>query len=386
MSNPEFPDSGREEPGGSSPDAAVGNRLRYGGTAGEFAKIALTNTIASIATLGIYRFWGKTRERRYLWGGIDFLGDRAEYTGTGRELLMGFVVALAILGLLFGMMYAIQLAFVDVPWVGGYAQVVHSLILLYLVFVAQFRARRYRLSRTRWRSIRFGQDGSSLRYGLLALGWSAVVILSLGTAYAVYRTRLQRYRSTHTSFGDRRFGLDARAMDLLKPWLLAWVLLVPTLGMSYVWYRVREFRYFAGKSRCGAFSFRSDLRTPPVVVYILAFIVGFVLLVVCLIAASIAFASSSFLPEMVALTENAAGLLPDGSDPAQIVVLVATLVVFVPALKVLQTLLLVHPLFGEIFGSVSIIGEGDFATIAQSRQTAPGRGEGLADALDVGAV
>ena len=275
--------------------------------------------------------------------------------------------------------------------VGMSAQVVHSLVLLYLVFVAQYRARRYRLSRTRWRSIRFGQDGSSLRYGLIALGWSIVVILSLGTAYAVYRTRLQRYRSTHTSFGDRRFGFEAQAMHLLKSWLLAWVLLVPTLGISHVWYRVREFRYFAEKSRCGAFTFRSDLRTPPVVAYILAFIVGFLLLMACLIAASIAFASSSLFPEMVALTQSAAGmfpggLLPDGSDPAQIVFLVATLVVFMPTLKLLQTILLVHPLFGAIVGSVSVVGEEDFATIAQSPQAAPGRGEGLADALDVGAV
>ena len=190
----------------------------------------------------------------------------------------------------------------------------------------------------------------------------------------------------HTSFGNRRFGFEARAMDLLKPWLVAWVLLVPTLGTSYVWYRVREFRYFAEKSRCAAITFRSDLRTPPVVVYILAFIVGFVMLTVCLIAASIAFATSALFPQMVALTQNAAGMLPDGSDPVQIVVLVATLVVFLPALKFLQTLLLVHPLFGTIFGSISVIGEEDFATIAQSRQTPPGRGEGLADALDVGAV
>ena len=380
------PGSDRTEPARSNPDTAVDDRLRYDGTAGEFAKIALTNTIASIATLGIYRFWGKTRERRYLWGGIRFLGDRAEYAGTGRELLLGFVIALAILGLLFGVSYAIQLVFVDVPWVGVSAQVVHSLALLYLVFVAQYRARRYRLSRTRWRSIRFSQDGSSLQYGLIALGWSVVVILSLGTAYAVYRTRLQRYRSTHTSFGDRRFGFEARAMDLLKSWLLSWILLVPTLGLSYVWYRVREFRYFVGKSRCSAFTFRSDLRTAPVIMYILAFIVGFVILMVCLVAASIAFASSALLPELAGLMEGATGMLPDGSDPAQIVILVATLVIFMPTFKLLQTLLLVHPLFGEIFGSVSVVGEEDLATIAQSRQAAPGRGEGLADALDVGAV
>ena len=68
------------------------------------------------------------------------------------------------------------------------------------------------------------------------------------------------------------------------------------------------------------------------------------------------------------------------------VVFVVMFVIAVPILKVLQTLLLVHPLFRLVFGSISVIGPDDFATIAQSRQAAPRRGEGLADALDVGAV
>ena len=51
-----------------SPGAAVRNRLVYGGARGDLAKIAITNAILTLATLGIYRFWGKTRVRRYLWG------------------------------------------------------------------------------------------------------------------------------------------------------------------------------------------------------------------------------------------------------------------------------------------------------------------------------
>ena len=387
MSNREFSESESSEPTGSTPDEAVRNRLRYDGAAGEFAKIALTNTIASIATLGIYRFWGKTRERRYLWGGISFLGERAEYTGTGKELLLGFVTALAILGLLFGLSYAMQLAFIDAPWVEASVQTVYLLALFYLVFVAQFRARRYRLSRTRWRSIRFAQDGSSLRYGLIALGWSMAVILSLGTAYAVYRTRLQRYRTTHTSFGDGRFAFEARARDLLKPWLLAWVLLVPSLGLSYVWYRVREFRYFAETSRCGAFTFQSDLRAPPVVVYVLAYFLGLVLLMAGLFAA-IAYAAAYGLLvlESMGLTESATDSHHGLTELVQVVVTVVAFVIVIPLIKLLQTLLLVHPLVSAIVGSVDVIGDEDFATVAQSRQTAPERGEGLADALDVGAI
>ena len=386
MNDIQLPETETPRPAGPPENATVHNRLRYHGTAGDFAKIALTNAIASVATLGIYRFWGKTRERRYLWGGIGFLGDRVEYTGIGRELFLGFLVALAVLGLLLGMAYGIQLAFGDALWVQWLVQFVYTVVLIFLIFVAKYRARLYRLSRTQWRGIRFAQDGSSLRYALLAVGWGIVVVLSLGTAYAVYRTRMQHYRTTHTSFGDRRFAFEARALELLKPWLLAWILWLPSLGLSHVWYRVREFRYFAERSRCGSSMFRSDLRTPPVIVYICAHFVGFLCVVAGLFAVIIALASGSLFAQAAAEAESTAWVLSDGSELAAMMVYVVTFVIAIPILKVLQTLLLVHPLFGLVFGSISVIGPDDFATIAQSRQATPRRGEGLADALDVSAV
>ena len=386
MNDIQLPETETPRPAGPPGNAVVHNRLRYHGTAGDFAKIALTNAIASIATLGIYRFWGKTRERRYLWGGIEFLGDRVEYAGIGRELFLGFLVALAVLGLLLGMAYGIPLVFGDALWVQWLVQFVYTFVLIVLIYVAEYRARRYRLSRTQWRGIRFAQDGSSLRYALLALGWGIVVVLSLGSAYAVYRTRVQHYRTTHTSFGDRRFGFDARAVELLKPWLLAWILWLPSLGLSHVWYRVKEFRYFAERSRCGSSMFRSDLRSPPVILYIGAHFAGFLCVVAGLFAVIIALTSGSLFPREAAVSESTEWMLSNGSELAAMVVFVVMFVIAVPILKVLQTLLLVHPLFRLVFGSISVIGQDDFATIAQSRQAAPRRGEGLADALDVGAV
>ena len=213
-----------------------------------------------------------------------------------------------------------------------------------------------------------------------------VVVLSLGTAYAVYRTRVQRYRTTHTSFGDRRFAFEARALELLKPWLVAWILLLPSLGLSYVWYRVREFRYFAERSRYGSSVFRSDLRSLPVILYVGAHFAGFLCVVAGLFAVIIALTSSSLSPQAAAVSERTEWVLSDGSELAAMVVYVVMFVIAVPILKVLQTLLLVHPLFRLVFGSISVIGQDDFATIAQNLEAAPRRGEGLADALDVGAV
>ena len=387
MSEPVLP-AADEVPQDLAPtEAPAGQRLEYDGAAAPLAKIAVSNALLTLVTLGVYRFWGKTRVRRYLWSRVAFLGDRAEYTGTGRELLLGFIAAVVVLGLLGASLFGIEMTTgVDNPFYWA-AQSIYSVAILFLVYVAEYRARRYRLSRTEWRGIRFAQNGSSFRYALIALGWLAVTLLSLGIAYAVYRTRLQRYRTSHTSFGNRRFDFDGRAAELLKTWLLAWIFLLPTLGLTYVWYRAREFRYFTGKSRCGTLTFASDLRTGAMIRIVIVFAL-LILLVVALLFATIlglVFAIVSD-PELAETMQRVDGALPFGLGAPDLAGYVIALVVFFPIVAVVRLLFLIHPLFIEILPSISVIGEEDYEGIAQSAQSMPRRGEGLADALDVGAV
>ena len=357
-------------PARPAPGAGVAERLEYDGSGADLAMIAATNAIATLATFGIYRFWGKTRVRRYLWSRIGWRGDQGEYSGTGMELLRGFLVVLPVLALLFGSSIWIQMVSGVGDPVYWILEFVSILVFLFLIFVAAYLARRYRLSRTEWRGIRFAQDGSSIRYALLVLGWSVVVVLSLGTAYAVLRTRLQHYRTTHTSFGNRRFRFEGRAAALLKTWLLAWLFLLPSLGLTYWWYRVREFRYFAQTTHCGAFSFRSEFRLRSVILFLIA---GWL---------SILFAMACLGLGLYALAVNAP---PGDPGPTLLLGYVVAFAIALPVIGALRMLFLVHPMVREIAGSTSIIGEEDYAAIAQSRHASPRRGEGLADALDVGA-
>jgi uncharacterized membrane protein YjgN (DUF898 family) len=67
--------------------------LAYDGTTRELFRIWLEITLLTLATLGFYRFWGRTRIRRYLWSRISLAGDRFEYDGTGGELFRRFLLA-----------------------------------------------------------------------------------------------------------------------------------------------------------------------------------------------------------------------------------------------------------------------------------------------------
>ena len=76
---------------------ALRARLRHHGEVYDLFGIHMVNMALTIVTIGVYRFWAKTRIRRFLWSQTSFLGDRFEYTGTGKELLLGFAIVMVFL-------------------------------------------------------------------------------------------------------------------------------------------------------------------------------------------------------------------------------------------------------------------------------------------------
>ena len=117
--------------------------------------LSLLNFVLTVLTLGIYYFWAKTEVRRRIWSSVRISGELLVYTGRGRELFLGFLI---VLGLVFVptivVTMGLQIFFgPGSPVVVGF-QVVLYIVFLFLFGLAVYRARRYRLSRTRWRGIR----------------------------------------------------------------------------------------------------------------------------------------------------------------------------------------------------------------------------------------
>ncbi len=354
-------------------------RVIYDGTRADLVRIAIPNTLLALATLGIYRFWGKTRLRRYLWSRVSFDGDRLEYSGRGRELFVGFLIALLILAPLVAVSLAAELLYPGDIQVLGVMQGAQYLIVLFLINVAIFRARRYRLSRTQWRGVRAGQSGSAVGYSLRAMAWLLVTGLTLGICFPLFSIALHRYRTENTWFGGQRMNFDGRARDLMMSWLGALLLWPFTLGLSYVWYRVGEWRYFVSRTRWGPLKFESGLRTGRVIgIYLLYFVSVLVMfgLLFGLVLSGFGDGLSNFDPQLAASNLKT----PAGTELWGL----AAMLFFLLALSVLHVLLVLHPMAAALFESLTVVGEEDFGSIAQGRQNIPGRGEGLADALDVG--
>jgi uncharacterized membrane protein YjgN (DUF898 family) len=363
--------------GGVSPTGTA-RPLSYTGRAKEIARLSFGIGLLNLVTLSIYRFWGTTRLRRYLWSHVSFDGHALEYLGRGSELFVGFLIAVAIL---IPIVIAFGIIATFVASQGPAAQVVIQLLLyalvFYLIYVALYRARRYRLTRTLWRGIRAGQTGSSLAYARHALGYGLLAILTLGLAVPLKNVRLYRYRMNHTWYGNEPFRCDARAGKLFKRWFLAWLLFIPTIGLSWVWYKAAEERYVVGSTLFQSVRFSSTLTGGQIFrLYLIYFAI-----LIGVSAVFIGIFLALMGPHLEPLLAD-----PMGAGLGMIVGIVVWYLLFFVIMFVLQTTFFLHRAIRVVCRNIHVEGEPDYARLRQSDRAVPSFGEGLADALGAGGI
>jgi uncharacterized membrane protein YjgN (DUF898 family) len=201
-----------------------GARVAFRGENGVFRRLVTIGALFEILTFGFYRFWLTTNMRRHLWTHTSIAGDALEYTGRGRELLLGFLFALAVLAPIYVLFFIVSLeaarlkAFLSLP-----------LVLFFYIFAqfAVYRARRYRLTRTIWRGVRFWMTGSGWAYAGKAFAWQLMNSVTLGLSYPWSVAALERYKIGHTNYGDLSGSFVGKGWDFFKRgwwlWLLAWL-------------------------------------------------------------------------------------------------------------------------------------------------------------------
>ena len=344
--------------------------------------MGLTIAFLSLITLGFYRFWGKTQIRRYLASRIGIMGDRFEYTGTGKELFLGFLIASAVLIPLGAASYGIGL------FLPGKSAVIHFTVtglqysvILFLIGYATFRARRYRLSRTVLRGIRFWQTGSNVDYALNMMGYTVLTIVTLGIARPVGDIALYRYQMQHTWFGSQKFEFDGRAAPMMGKWILALVLMPFTLGLSLLWYAAFRMRYLQSQTRYQGIRFSLPVTFGNLVRIYLPYALVMMVLFAIFCGAIFAVVMPTFASGQVVDMQSwmqANGMVLYG------VSIGAAFVVFGLIAPIAQLIMLTHRFIRLVADRLEFIGEFDLDAVMQSAAERPHSGEGLADALDIG--
>jgi uncharacterized membrane protein YjgN (DUF898 family) len=224
---------------------SVRRTFSFHGRGGTLLGVTIVNVCLTLATLGVYSFWAKVRVRRYLLSQTEVERDRFAYHGTGQELFRGFLTALVVFIL---PMVLLQLGatLAQDPAVATAAALLTAVVFVVFVPVAMVGARRYRLSRTSWRAVRFGFDGGVRAYLKIFLKGTVFTALTLGLYYPFFHARSHAFMVTHSRFGHRAFRFDGAPRGTFRPFVIAALLFLPTLALSWVWYLAWRRRHYWG--------------------------------------------------------------------------------------------------------------------------------------------
>ena len=387
---------------------------RYFGTRGPLFRLYLLTSLLTLVTLGIYRFWAKTRIRKYIWSATSGDGDSFEYTGTGLEKFLGFLVAIVILAIYLGI---VQMAlfyfglnlFVDPQNQGQELAQIGAIYLtllavLPLMLFAQYRARRYKMARSRWRGIRFGMENGAWGYAARALGYYLLNAMTLGLLNPLATFRLDKYMADRSWYGDARFEQTGRWQDLYAGMkhvfiglaivigggiLLAFMAAASGIGgaiiggiaifVGYIWlliglvyYRVYAFNYLTGhKVLDGAVTFGAQLETGQIVRIV---IIGTIVI-------------SLLMGVIFAVIGGIFATMAEAIIAGNMALVVFVGVLYVVAFLIagaLGLVMITQPIIEHAVNNVLVHNIDHLNTIQQRAADAGADAEGFADALDVG--
>jgi uncharacterized membrane protein YjgN (DUF898 family) len=405
--------------------AAAASRMEFVNDRPQYRRLVMRGALLELITVGFYRFWLATDMRRHLWSHTSVEGDAPEYTGTGKELLIGFLFALAIIVplnvgyFLLGLEAERLKAFASFP-----------LALLYYLFwqFATYRARRYRLTRTVWRGVRFSMGGSGLSYCWRAALWSLLSFFTLGLALPWRQAALERFKMRYTAYGNLAGRFEATGLQLFKRgwglWLVslllfgsaaavlvwgmitimgfaegvtpqmvgkAWFVLILTpvaflvglVGLPFALplYRAIEWRWWISGIRFGDVSFESDLRRGRLIGLYWK-VVGWSLLIITV-----------FSTWSTAVWLYAKSQVGNGPLEQQILLITqhpafyaGTIVGYIFAILAFWTvtrIYMIHDVWHRVSTTVTAHNLASAVDVTEQGQLASAIGEGLADSLDV---
>jgi uncharacterized membrane protein YjgN (DUF898 family) len=362
----------------STPVLFLGDRRKFLG-------LVLRGAALELITLGFYRFWLITDMRRSLWSSTNIDGDSAEYTGRGKELLLGFLFALAILVPVY---LAYFLVGIEAERVQAFAS--FPMFAFFYVFgqFAIYRARRYRLTRTVWRGVRFWMDGSGWAYAARATLWGLLVAFTLGLLLPWREAALERYKMQHSYYGDLQGDFEGRAWDFFKRgwwlWPLAPIALYvfPLAPFVYAAFKAVEWRWWLSGIRFGEVRVESSMGRGALIGLYWKAIGWIVLLAIAFSAylgiASFIVASMSGIPIVLFFKSE----LFLKSVPLLILAGLGYLI-FVLAVNVVTRVCLMRDLWVRVLATISIHGIEAAANVSAQGELASALGEGFADGLDV---
>jgi len=200
--------------------------LAFSGSGGDYFRIWIVNLLLTVATLGIYSAWAKTRRLQYFYRNTRLADASFDFRGDPKAILRGRILAVLLLGALYaafgtsieGGLLAGTLVLAAVPWI-------------------MRSALRFRLSNTWYRGLPFGFAGTPGKAYLIYLFPLGMLFFSdavdrllpdsllsnaLFLAYFGWpwmHASMKRYQHMHLLYGDQRAGFPLSMNALARPYV-----------------------------------------------------------------------------------------------------------------------------------------------------------------------
>ncbi|MDI1309199.1 MAG: YjgN family protein [Methylotenera sp.] len=190
----------------------------FTGKAGEYFGIWIVNLLLSIVTLGIYSAWAKVRRKKYFYNNTLVDGVGFDYHANPINILKGRIIAFVLFVIysvvsgfnpIFGVLMGLAL-FLALPWI--------------IVRGMMFNARN-----SSHRGLRFDFNGTYGQAIKVFIGYTLLIIVTLGLAIPFVAQRTQKFIISGHKFGVTNFKMEALVKDFYKIYLV--IFIIPLLGI-----------------------------------------------------------------------------------------------------------------------------------------------------------
>ena len=251
-----------------------GSQFAFNGKGSELALLLLKNILLSVVTLGIYYPWGKTAVRKYLWSRSSLDGHGFEYTGTGKELFLGYVKVLAFYLLFVGM----QILAAENTNLSMALNLGVAITFMALLPFILFSSHGYLTSRIRYRGIAFAIDKGK-RTEICRVFYRDVFfsLITFGIYIPAASFNLFRGLINATSYGSLGFSNSGNTVEYFKiVWTNIFLSLV-TLNIYQAWAFARDLGYRIETTKLGNLRFETSFSGLKILGLFILGLVGFVL-------------------------------------------------------------------------------------------------------------
>jgi uncharacterized membrane protein YjgN (DUF898 family) len=220
--------------------------LSFSGSGAEYFRIWIVNLLLTVATLGIYSAWAKTRRLQYFYRNTQLAGASFDFRGDPKAILRGRILAVALLATYhYAFGFSLKVGVVTV-----------ALLLAGLPFMMR-SALRFRLSNTVYRGLPFGFAGGIKEAYIVYVVPVAIFVLPgalvalmpgsplVGVIFLLYlcwplmHGAMKAYQHKHLMAGDQNATFTLDTAGLAKPYVRAFliglgvmVIVGVTIGLS----------------------------------------------------------------------------------------------------------------------------------------------------------